>query len=165
MSAKNKKEEKKMVRKKKEPLKLIPEEKDYKLVYVKREDRFIKVYFINLSETDAYGDDWDDAPYEHNAGEPYYDDDEGVKIKCFIIDDAYYYIHPPCDGYLNSPYSVEDINYRKEAPWLTFKKWDDKRKDFFSAGFLYAGEPMSKFLELWKELGFVLYAEVKSEKP
>lgn len=40
--------------------------KEYKLCYV--EDNF--AYFTNDFEN-QWGDDWNDRPYEHNAGEPY----------------------------------------------------------------------------------------------
>ena len=39
---------------------------EYKLCYVDRN----KAWFTNNFEK-QWGDDWDDAPYEHNAGLPY----------------------------------------------------------------------------------------------
>ena len=76
------------------------------------------------------GDDWDDAPYEHNAGEPYNDwselieDNEDIfkrKYKHHEIKHKVLYFETesnmilPCDNYLNSPYSVEDINKKNKC--------------------------------------------------
>lgn len=78
------------------------------------------------------GDDWDDAPYEHNAGEPYNDwselieDNEDIfkrKYKHHEIKHKVLYFETesnmilPCDNYLNSPYSVEDIN-KQAVAWI-----------------------------------------------
>lgn len=61
-----------------------------------------------------WGDDWNDAPYEHNAGTPY--DEEGVTITAipFMRGD----LGEPCDSYFNSPWSVEQIN-EGATPWLS----------------------------------------------
>jgi len=53
-----------------------------------------------------WGDDWDDAPYEHNAGEVY---DEFVVGRVEIAFPWSYDIREPCDGYSNSPYSKEQL--------------------------------------------------------
>lgn len=78
------------------------------------------------------GDDWDDAPYEHNAGEPYnywselIEDNEDIfkrKYKHHEIKHKVLYFETesnmilPCDNYLNSPYSVEDIN-KQAVAWI-----------------------------------------------
>jgi len=41
---------------------------NYKLCYV---DDYNTAYFTNVPLSKQWGDDWDDAPYEHNAGLPY----------------------------------------------------------------------------------------------
>ena len=63
-------------------------------------------YFSKDKPSDVYGDDWNDAPYEHNAGEPY-----GFKFPYFkvyfsagLIDQTYMQT--------NSRYSVNDLNDR-----------------------------------------------------
>ena len=63
-----------------------------------------------------YGDDWDDAPYEHNAGNPY---ESNTKIATRIIPKNW---EEPDErlGLLNTPYSVDDINAKK-IPWLVNK--------------------------------------------
>ena len=57
---------------------------------------------------DYWGDDWDDAPYEHNAGEVYQRYRQGYVEFTF----------PLCNGYFNSPFSKEDMKNRK-VPCLT----------------------------------------------
>lgn len=57
-----------------------------------------------------YGDDWDDRPYEHNAGEVYERFIKGytdlkVPFDCLVLE--------PCDGTINSSYSKNDMVARK----------------------------------------------------
>lgn len=75
------------------------------------------VWFTN--NPDQWGDDWDDAPYEHNAGYPYEEDGyDLIKVPvCFA-----YYCKFPCDyGGGNSPFSVDDIN-SGAVPWAFAKR-------------------------------------------
>ena len=65
-----------------------------------------------------YGDDWDDAPYEHNAG-PVYDEfikgfiDIGFSYDCTIIE--------PCDNAYHAPtYSKEDMVNKKIPALIIF---------------------------------------------
>jgi hypothetical protein len=58
-----------------------------------------------------WGDDWNDAPYEHNAGRPYTHETKPVM---YLVQGDYIL---PDDGYLNSPYSVQSIN-RRAVAWL-----------------------------------------------
>lgn len=84
--------------------------KKYELCYVDGN----KAFFTNDWEH-QWGDDWNDAPYEHNAGRPYtffYKDKQEYPIK---LKELYYefptkWVKLPCDDYINSPYSVEMIN-------------------------------------------------------
>lgn len=86
--------------------------KQYKLCYVSGNI----LYFTDNFEGQT-GDDWDDAPYEHNAGEPYEWVDEWsveankyrghIRMIAFKADE---WLEYPCDGHYNSPYSVDDIN-------------------------------------------------------
>jgi hypothetical protein len=56
----------------------------------------------------AWGDDWDDAPYEHNAGEPYGEYEKVQWTGDYMT---------PCTGKGNSEYSVQQIN-KAAIPWL-----------------------------------------------
>lgn len=57
-----------------------------------------------------WGDDWDDAPYEHNAGQVY---EEYVKATRDIAFPFDYFVLEPCDGVSNSGYSKQDMIKRK----------------------------------------------------
>lgn len=87
------------------------------------------------------GDDWNDVPYEHNAGEPYdyWYDDDGTKhdidlVKVYYDLDYKYWNYLPCDNFTNSPYSVEDIN-KQRIPWIS-------TRDFT----IPAGTTLNKFI-------------------
>lgn len=70
-------------------------------------------YFTSLPLTGPerqWGDDWNDAPYEHNAGPPY-----GPGIVTVYV--QHYPWDRPGSGRLNSGWSVEAIN-SGEVAWL-----------------------------------------------
>lgn len=87
------------------------------------------------------GDDWNDKPYEHNAGSPYDEWTEIIEDKSEVIEtysrkakrhkielkELFYefpheWVKLPCDSYTNSPYSVADIN-RGAVDWITGEKF------------------------------------------
>lgn len=115
---------------------------DFKLCYVDSSEYTgepMTLYFTELDDvTQQWGDDWDDAPYEHNAGTPYEHDynqpEQGVKdgrgiyprIKIYkIMLTGGHNIMTPRTKQLNSPYTVEDIN-KGIVPWLTIIDKKDK---------------------------------------
>lgn len=108
-------------------------------------------YFTEKEVTEQWGDDWDDAPYEHNAGTPYeydYSQPEQPKItikKLYFELPDYYRV--PRSGYLNSPYSVEEIN-KGVIAWL----WTDNFK-------IFAGTTMEEFIKIIQENGGKVYVE------
>lgn len=75
-------------------------------------------FFTEVPLADQWGDDWDDTPYEHNAGEPYDDHYQGdERIEHLIIKVPFYVHHDWCDvklpldyGCGNSPFCIMDIN-------------------------------------------------------
>ena len=130
--------------------------KQFKLCYVRDNIMYFTDNFKN-----QWGDDWNDAPYEHNAGEPYdrkyyheYDDEWCINHGCGnirkIAFDFYdgYNIKQPKDGYLNSPFSVERIN-QGEIAWLYNK----------DAGALGAGATMTE-AKRWLKRAGVLWGEL-----
>lgn len=125
--------------------------KEYKLCYV----RGNKAWFTDNIER-QWGDDWNDKPYEHNAGEPYDDwyDEEGVigeiKLKVLYFETNDWSEKQPCDGYLNSPYSVEEIN-RGKVPWLETDKYK-----------IYAGTLYEDFIRIIEGNGGNIY--IKKDK-
>ena len=141
--------------------------KGYRLCFIKGN----VLYFTDNFEK-QWGDDWDDAPYEHNAGEPYVWEDDWTPEQnrkhghghiryiayvngygvCELKDCYRCNERIICNLYfgrnINSPYSVEAIN-KGAAAWLYHE----------TAGGLYAGatlEEAGKWLTvagaLWGEL-------------
>lgn len=85
-------------------------EQDYKLCYIDGN----KAWFTSNFEK-QWGDDWNDAPYEHNAGDPYrhyYKNEQEYPINLveLYFELPRYWLYLPCDHFTNSPYSVEAIN-------------------------------------------------------
>lgn len=112
------------------------------------------------------GDDWDDKPYEHNAEEPYDDwrelieDNEDIfkrkyeyheiKHKVLYFETNDWSEKQPCDGYSNSPYSVEEINKGK-VPWVETDKYK-----------IYAGTLYEDFIRVIEGNGGNIY--IKKDK-
>ena len=75
-----------------------------------------------------YGDDWDDRPYEHNAGQVYEEFIKGYKDIAFDFDDL---VLEPCDGEWNSSWCKDDMVARKVPCIIAVPKeihqdsWDD----------------------------------------
>jgi hypothetical protein len=117
------------------------EEYKSKLCYIK--DSF--AYFTTQSLSEQWGDDWDDAPYEHNAGDPYYYDEhdrkEGLEPWEIykVAWDGNFFL--PCDYVLNSRWSVRDINSGAIA-WLQSEPYS---KNPIA---IPAGTTLDKFCEL-----------------
>ena len=66
------------------------DEDNYEWIPFGDEDETIhyQAYFTPIDLKDQWGDDWDDAPYEHNAEEPYddYCDNEGQhEINIYVV--------------------------------------------------------------------------------
>lgn len=74
-----------------------------------------------------WGDDWDDAPYEHNAGSVYEEYVKDTKDISFTFDDL---VLEPCDGVSNSHYSKQDMIKRK-VPCLIVVPYELYKDDFF----------------------------------
>jgi hypothetical protein len=106
----------------------IPE---YKLCYVKDDT----AYFTTQDLDKQTGDDWDDAPYEHNAGTPYgpsisyfadgheeknsqdWNADGTPKFEIYHLKFTAWRLETPADNVHNSRYSVKDVNAGAVA-WL-----------------------------------------------
>lgn len=95
-------------------------------------------YFTTKPLNEQWGDDWDDAPYEHNAGRPY--EDAGHEIIKVAFDGPFI---EPCDGVINSPYCVQQIN-RKHVAWLRPCKYGPSPE----AEPIFAGVTIDEFCRL-----------------
>lgn len=89
----------------------LPKPKDFlsgELIDLRRKGNVIRLYFGKNG--DQYGDDWDDTPYEYNAGVVY------DKFADFTIDIAFpieVEIEEPADGCINSEYCRDDFKRKK----------------------------------------------------
>ncbi len=88
--------------------------------------RLRRAFFTTRPLEQQHGDDWNDAPYEHNAGRPYpwtkYDEQRGVEpydVLMLLFDCRAMATpsEPPREHTCNSEWSVDRINAR-ETPWL-----------------------------------------------
>lgn len=109
---------------------------DFKLCYV----RDNKAFFTTLSLEKQWGDDWDDAPYEHNAGSPYLE--KGQELVTLYFSGEF---NEPCSDLFSSPYSVKSIN-AGAIPWL---------RHFTKNIYISAGTTLPKFIELVESAGDV----------
>jgi hypothetical protein len=135
--------------------------KDFKLCFIA--ENF--AYFTTQELSKQWGDDWNDAPYEHNAGVPYeaafhyymdgrrekspkdWNEDGTPKWEIYKV--AYDYCGAETPSEIaagNSRYSVEAIN-NKLTPWLT--KYPDKA--------LFAGASIEEFITFIEECGGTVY--------
>lgn len=80
-----------------------------------------KAYFTNILLAKQTGDDWDDAPYEHNAGPPYCKEPGQIVFMGYRCDKL---LTPSQFHGHNSPYSVDAIN-RGAACWLSDATQDE----------------------------------------
>jgi len=107
-------------------------------------------YFTTQPLGKQWGDDWDDAPYEHNAGTPY--GPRGDERPWEIIKVAFEAdLQTPADFAAgNSRYSVEDIN-QKAVAWLASPSWS---KDKIS---IHAGATVEEFCAAIKSVDGDVY--------
>lgn len=75
----------------------------------------VKLYLGETVEG-IFGDDWNDTPYEHNAGCVY---DKFYNKTVEIVFPLDFTVFEPCYGYSNSPYCKNDMLFRK-IPCLVF---------------------------------------------
>ena len=80
-----------------------------KIIDFCRKGNMIRFYLGEDECTDYWGDDWDDAPYEHNAGSVYREFVKGTKDIAFPFDSL---VLEPCNGVGNSKFSKEDMKNR-----------------------------------------------------
>ena len=97
-------------------------------------EQTLSAYFTPLALEDQWGDDWDDAPYDCNAGSPYdhmhnekgeWEDFEMLEV-LFYLPKQHMDIKFPCDyGCGNSPFCIRDINAGAVA-WIYYRGKEGK---------------------------------------
>lgn len=107
-----------------------------------------KAYFTTIPLQQQWGDDWDDAPYEHNAGGPYRQEELGVGHRVYVLYFSHLLYRTPADLHFpNSPFSVEQIN-QCVTPWL----WPgDNRVEHYPP--IWAGCSIEKFTDRIQSTG------------
>ena len=107
-------------------------------------------YFTNDFE-EQWGDDWNDVPYEHNAGEPYTHNGTEVDKLAFYSE-----LSTPAEiAGLNSSYSVQDINEGKVA-WLSGMSYTTG--EYIE---VKAGVTMTEFIDVMLRSGGEIFLKVE----
>lgn len=70
----------------------------------------VRLYLGDVDLDEWWGDDWNDVPYEHNAGSVYF---EFVKAVCDVAWDLDHVVVEPCDGQINSSWCKDDMRARR----------------------------------------------------
>ena len=131
--------------------------KDFKLCYIDKDNT---AYFTTRELSEQRGDDWDDVPYEHNAGTPYepheniaedWNEDGTPKWEIYSLKFNGYDMETPCFLHNNSPYSVDKINAGAVA-WLF--GWDNKERKHVS---ILAGASIEEFKQKVRQCGGKIY--------
>ena len=81
-----------------------------KIIDFEKKGQTVRFYLGKDECIDYHGDDWDDTPYEHNAGKVY---DEYIEDYTDITFPFNYLVLEPCDNIANSPYCKDDMKMRK----------------------------------------------------
>lgn len=119
-----------------------------------------EAYFTTQKLEDQWGDDWNDRPYEYNAGYPYDDYENPPRWKILNVFFEAGSLEEPHHGYCNSPFSVEDINHGA-APWLRTGKWtrtDQQRV------IIPAGTTLRDFVPLIEMAGGQVYFPISTKR-
>ena len=89
---------------------------------IKRNGNVVRFFLVADKCTDYTGDDWDDRPYEHNAGPIY---DEYVTGHIDIAFSLDYCLKEAADNYVNSPYRKNDFKKNRAVPLTLYKVDED----------------------------------------
>lgn len=87
-----------------------------KIVDFKKDGNIVRFY-LGKTINGIYGDDWDDTPYEHNAGEVYEQFYEKTIDIAFPLDTQ---VFEPCYGFMNSPYCKNSFISEDKVPCILF---------------------------------------------
>jgi len=125
---------------------------NYRLCYINEPWAYFTSDFEN-----QLGDDWNDAPYEHNAGEPYFPNERSttkdypdVFCVAFLT-----YLVPLCEGAINSRYSVDDIN-KALVPWLDTPGY--MKEPLIR---IWGGDTYARFIEVIQQVKGEVYERIK----
>lgn len=97
----------------------FPENK--KIIDFEKHGNQVKFFLGELSCNNYHGDDWNDCPYEHNAGSVY---DEYVTGEWVISFPFNTIVSEPSDGTINSDYCKDDMR-DKQVPCIIYVEDDN----------------------------------------
>ncbi len=129
---------------------------DAQLCYVLGYEESMTAVFTTQPLEQQTGDDWDDTPYEHNAGSPYGPRGEEhwdlVSVRFYH---PYWKTPAGRANAANSRWSVDLINQNK-TPWLS--GWSDHTETHGSGA--KAGCSLREFLDILYETGGFIRVDV-----
>lgn len=119
-----------------------------KVIDFEKRGNVIRLYFGEDDDNDYWGDDWDDAPYEHNAGKVYSNYVEEIKeyafpFSCFVSEAADDWSYNR-----NSPFSKEDMKKGK-CPCLIINKLQDGDDVWDITYSMYLGSKSENVLKIY----------------
>jgi hypothetical protein len=89
-------------------------------------------FYLGDASTDYHGDDWDDRPYDCNAGEVYEEYVKGYRDMVFPFDDL---VLEPCDGAYDCDVSKNDMKNQCVPCIVVVPK--KIRNDYYETDFAY----------------------------
>ena len=100
-----------------------------KIIDFKKKGNVVRFYLGDDNLNEWWGDDWNDVPYEHNAGAVYAEYVKSHKDLSFGFDSL---VLEPADGVSNSYWSKEDMIHRAVPCIIVIppEKVDDWQEDF-----------------------------------
>lgn len=117
---------------------------DYKLCLILEN----VAYFTNIPLEEQTGDDWDDSPYDCNAGRPYSRSDDQI---IEIMFDSHYEESP--SGFHRDWVSVDFVNSGK-LPWIRSACWRNVKFEIF------AGASIKEFVEKLRQADIDVYIKM-----
>lgn len=118
-----------------------------KLCYI--DPKMTVAFFTTCPLSKQWGDDWNDAPYEHNAEVPYVRDGYHI-YSVYFSTDSNSNIWADITA-LNKNYSVEQIN-KKEVPWIVVE-----------SGPIYAGATFREFRDKILKSGGAIFSPIRCD--
>lgn len=109
-------------------------QKDLKIIDFEKKGNVIRLYLGNPNCDDYWGDDWNDSPYDCNAG---------IVYERFVIDTLDLAIPfdslviEPCNGVVNCGYSKEDMKVRRVPCLLIVPASVTEGKEWVGEDFQY----------------------------
>lgn len=108
-------------------------------------------WFTTAPLEQQWGDDWDDSPYEHNAGNPYQWHERFLtyeppipEYQLLKIPFTGPYLEPKSTPFFENSYSVYNIN-RKFVPWLYPDPWYPGHENM---PLIWAGTTLIEFVRI-----------------